>query len=76
MIFREFENYWLLVAIDERLHIVSREDLAECAFVELFVNDKTVVQEEALHLFDDGDRAMLLAALLEDFVHFVLGVHL
>lgn len=75
VIFWEFENYWFLAAIYNSLSIKARIDLAKSSFIDLLVDDETVTQEEALHLLDDGNGAMLLAALLESLVYFVFRVH-
>ena len=76
MIFWEFENHWLLAAIDKSLRVKARVDLAKSSFIEFFIDDEAVAQEEALHLLDDWNGAMLLAALLEGIVYFIFRVHL
>ena len=64
-----------MAAIYNSLSIKARIDLAKSSFIDLLVDDETVTQEEALHLLDDGNGAMLLAALLESLVYFVFRVH-
>ena len=76
MVFRKFEYYRFLAAINESLHVVARIDLAKGSFIKLLVDHEAVVYEEAFHLLDDWDRAMFLTTLFECVVHFVLRVHL
>lgn len=55
VVFRELEDDGLLVTVKVCCDIVSRVNLAKGALSKLFGDDEAIVNEESLHLLDDGD---------------------